>query len=382
MTWPSFEAWRKDAEKKAPKLLQLTRDQLMRHDAAGHHHRPLPGQPRSAGQKLKLAYLHEPGEADDGVTLTVPLAMLNQVPANRCEWLVPGLLEEKVTALLRTVPQKHRHRLQPMADSAADFMAQLRGRRVRPGRAAHQGAAALRRGAGVLKLPMESFRPENLNPHCFMNFRVQDEHGRILGQSRNLAELRTQLQATRWPRASSRPASCRPPTRRRRRRAPAQAARKAAAPARPAPPGRSAGFTGWSFGPLPELLEVKVAGREIVGFPALHDDGGSVSLRPYDTPEEAAKVHRGGLARLFALELSAQVKAIEKLPGIRELALQFIGYGNEAELKAQLVTATLERCCLLEPLPGRCRQPSQALPGGQAAHHPGGPGADAPRPAS
>ena len=96
---------------------------------------------------------------------------------------------------------------------------------------------------------------------------------------------------------------------------------------------------------------MKVAGREIVGFPALHDDGASVSLRPYDTPEEAAKVHRGGLARLFALALSAQVKAIEKLPGIRELALQFISYGSEAELKAQLVTATLERCCLLEPLP-------------------------------
>ena len=106
-----------------------------------------------------------------------------------------------------------------------------------------------------------------------------------------------------------------------------------------------------SFGPLPELLEIKVAGREIVGFPALHDDGASVSLRPYDTPEEAAKVHRGGLARLFALALSAQVKAIEKLPGLRELALQFIPYGTEAELKARLVAATVERCCLMEPLP-------------------------------
>ena len=347
----SFEAWRKAAEKKAPKVLQLTRDQLMRHDAEGITTDRFPSSLEVLGQKLKLAYLHEPGEADDGVTLSVPLAMLNQIPANRCEWLVPGLLEEKVTALLRTVPQKHRHRLQPMADSAADFMAKFDAGEFDLDDPLIKALQRFVEERVSLKLPMESFRPENLNLHCFMNFRVQDEHGRILGQSRNLAELRTKFRdqvAARFqsarivPAAKAEPAAPAPKT--------VADAPKAAAPA-PAADKQLAGFTGWTFGPLPELLEVKVAGREIVGFPALHDDGASVSLRPYDTPEEAAKVHRGGLARLFALALSAQVKAIEKLPGIRELALQFISYGSEAELKAQLVTATLERCCLLEPLP-------------------------------
>jgi ATP-dependent helicase HrpA len=130
-----------------------------------------------------------------------------------------------------------------------------------------------------------------------MNFRVQDEHGRIVGQSRNLAELRTKYRdqvAARFQSARIVPADAPAPKkgapRRRRPSAQAPGAPNAAEP-------RLAGFTGWSFGPLPELLEVKVAGREIVGFPALHDDGSSVSLRPYDTPEEAAKVHRGGLAR-------------------------------------------------------------------------------------
>ncbi len=345
----SFEAWRKAAEKKAPKVLQLTRDQLMRHDAEGITTDRFPSSLEVLGQKLKLAYLHEPGEADDGVTLTVPLAMLNQIPASRCEWLVPGLLEEKVTALLRTVPQKHRHRLQPMADSAADFMTKFEAGEFDLDDPLIKALQRFVEERVSLKLPMESFRPENLNPHCFMNFRVQDEHGRILGQSRNLAELRTKFRdqvAARFQSARIVPAA--EPA------APAPKkgadAPKAAAPA-PAADKQLAGFTDWTFGPIPELLEVKVAGREIVGFPALHDDGASVSLRPYDTPEEAAKVHRGGLARLFALALSAQVKAIEKLPGIRELALQFISYGSEAELKAQLVTATLERCCLLEPLP-------------------------------
>ena len=349
----SFEAWRKAAEKKAPKVLQLTRDQLMRHDAEGITTDRFPSSLEVLGQKLKLTYLHEPGEADDGVTLTVPLAMLNQIPANRCEWLVPGLLEEKVTALLRTVPQKHRHRLQPMADSAADFMAKFDAGEFDLDDPLIKALQRFVEERVSLKLPMESFRPENLNPHCFMNFRVQDEHGRILGQSRNLAELRTRFRdqvAARFQSARIVPAA--------KAESPAPAPKKGAEPATakaaaaaPTADKQLAGFTDWTFGPLPELLEVKVAGREIVGFPALHDDGASVSLRPYDTPEEAARVHRGGLARLFALALSAQVKAIEKLPGIRELALQFISYGAEAELKAQLVTATLERCCLLEPLP-------------------------------
>src|SRR5690606_27697391 len=122
-------------------------------------------------------------------------------------------------------------------------------------------------------------------------------------------------------------------------------AKAAATSASAAPPAR-AGFTGWTFGVLPELLEIEVGGRDVIGFPALHDDGDSVSIRPFDTPEEAARVHRRGLARLFALALKEQVKAIDRLPGLRELALHFMSFATEAELKAQLEQATLTRCCL------------------------------------
>jgi ATP-dependent helicase HrpA len=110
-------------------------------------------------------------------------------------------------------------------------------------------------------------------------------------------------------------------------------------------------LTTWSFGKLPELLEVKVGNRTLIGFPALHDDGNSVSLRPFDTEEEATRMHAKGLARLFALTLKDQVKGIERLPALRELALKFLPFGNEAELKAQLVEATLTRTCLLPPWP-------------------------------
>jgi len=375
----SFDTWRKPAEKADPKLLYLTRDQLMRHDAEGVTTDRFPTRFEVLGQKLTLGYLHQPGEADDGVTMSVPLAMINQVPANRCEWLVPGLLEEKVTALLKTVPQKHRHRLQPMADSAAAFMAAFEAGEFDTDEPLLKALQRFVEDRVQLKLPLESFRTENLKPHCFMNFRVIDEHGRMLGQSRNLAELRARFReqvAARFSGAKIGGVLA---------AAMSQAGAEAMpAPVKPAPSGRQAakddgegrragtagrgaearvaterdtaaaslaGFTSWSFGRLPELLEVRVAGRDVIGFPALHDDGDSVSLRPYDTPEEAARIHRRGLARLFALNLKDQVRAIEKLPGLRELALQYMSFGTEAELKARLVEATLTRCCLLAPLP-------------------------------
>ena len=409
-----LEAWRKPAEKAEPKLLHLSREQLMRHDAEGVTTDRFPPTLEVLGQKLKLAYLHQPGEADDGVTLAVPLAMLNQIPANRCEWLVPGLLEEKVAALMKTVPQKHRHRLQPVAESAAAFMAVFEAGEFDTDEPLLKMLQRFVEERVQLKLPLESFRPENLKPHCFMNFRVIDEHGRLMGQSRNLMELRARFReqvAARFSAAkiggalagalsvvgvggagggqgvgaggagvSARGAGSESvagevagrarsgadardaaadvggragagqPGGKGSGKAAGDAAGRSAAPAG-LPAQVLSGFTAWTFGALPELLEVRVAGREVIGFPALHDDGDSVSLRPHDTPEEASRVHRRGLARLFALNLKDQVRAVERLPGLRELALQYMGFGTEAELKARLIEATLGRCCLLEPLP-------------------------------
>ncbi len=409
-----LEAWRKQAEKAEPRLLHLSREQLMRHDAEGVTTDRFPPTLEVLGQKLKLTYLHQPGEADDGVTLAVPLAMLNQIPANRCEWLVPGLLEEKVAALMKTVPQKHRHRLQPVAESAAAFMAVFEAGEFDTDEPLLKMLQRFVEERVQLKLPLESFRPENLKPHCFMNFRVIDEHGRLMGQSRNLMELRARFReqvAARFSAAKiggalagalsvvgvggagggqgvgaggagvsargagsdavagevagrarsgadardaaadvgGRAGAGQPGGKGSGKAAGDPAGRNAAPAELPAPV--LSGFTAWTFGALPELLEVRVAGREVIGFPALHDDGDSVSLRPHDTPEEASRVHRRGLARLFALNLKDQVRAVERLPGLRELALQYMGFGTEAELKARLIEATLGRCCLLEPLP-------------------------------
>jgi len=364
----SFEVWRKQAEKDAPKCLHLRREQLMRHEAEGITTERFPASFEVLGQKLKLTYLHQPGEADDGVTLTVPLAMLNQIPANRCEWLVPGLLEEKVTALLKTVPQRHRHRLQPMAESAASFQAAVEAGEYDRDDPLLRALQRFVEDRVSLKLPVESFRSENLKPHFFMNFRLVDEHGRVLGQSRQLGELRARhgkrvtehfrAATLALPGGGEASAAARPATAGTGAVAGAGTAGRegpggaAAAPEAKGGEASLAGFVAWTFGDLPELLELRVAGRDVVGFPALHDDGDSVSLRPFDTPEEAMRVHRRGLARLFALALKDQVRAVERLPDLRALALAFIPFGTDAELKAQIVAATLMQVCLLDPLPG------------------------------
>jgi ATP-dependent helicase HrpA len=323
ITLAAFDHWRREAEAGNAKLLCLEKEQLMRHEAAGITTDAFPPALAHRGRSFKLGYHHDPGAADDGVTLDLPLAALNQLPANRCEWLVPGLLKEKVLALLKTLQQKYRHRLQPLDEFASNFCDMehdLDEPLVRAlTRAAEEHLA--------MKLPLDAFRTGELRPHLFMNFRLTDEHGGTLAISRNLAELRADY-------------------RDRVEQAYAEAEVKHEAGA-----GDLCGITAWSFGALPELMEVKVGTGTTVGFPALVDMGESVRLTAFDTEEKARAEHRRGMARLFALQLAAQVKAVEKLPGLRELALQFMALGTEKELKEQLVAVTLERTCLMDPLP-------------------------------
>ena len=185
-TLAAFDKWRREAEAREPKLLFLEREQLMRHEAAGITTDAFPPTMEHKSQSWQCAYKHDPGAADDGVTLALPLTTLNRLPATRCEWLVPGLLKEKVVALLKTLPQKYRHRLQPLdafAESFCDMEHNVDEPLVRALTSAVEEKIAL-------KLPLDAFRPGELRPHLSMNFRLLDEHGGTLAMSRNLAELR------------------------------------------------------------------------------------------------------------------------------------------------------------------------------------------------
>jgi ATP-dependent helicase HrpA len=252
--------------------------------------------------------------------MTVPLIALNQVSAGRCEWLVPGLLKEKVQLLAKSLPQKVRHRLGPLPDFAAEFAAaQAPDDTPLP-----QAIARYARETRNVAPPLDGFRLETLPAHLAMNFRVVDEHGRQLGMGRNLAQLRPELG----------------------REAGEQFAALAGAGA------AQTALTDWSFGPLDEIMEVRRGAQRFVGHPALVDRGETVDLEVFDSPDRARSAHRAGLRRLFMVQLKEQARYVEKsLPGMQAMALQYASFGDANELKADLVAAAFDRACLAEPLP-------------------------------
>ena len=328
-----FDKWRREIERNEPKRLFLAREDLMRHEAAGVTTDAFPPHIRLAGIDFALSYHFEPGSPKDGVTMDVPLAQLNQLPAARCEWLVPGLLKEKVIQLIKTLPQKIRSKLVPVPDFAAEFVA------------AHEAANAMApvpqnqsliaalihyilqtRGLNARgwEITPDAFRPDTLPAHFSFNFRLIDEHERQLGQSRDLSELRRE-----WGGKAREEFSERHET-----------------------PTEYATMTDWSCGELPELLEVDIAGQRVIGYPALSDDGEHVSLCVFDTQEEAAATHRAGLLRLFKLQFKEQSKYFEKnLPNLTPMSLIFMPLGSQEELRQQLISLTFERACLGEPWP-------------------------------
>ncbi|MDH4235549.1 MAG: ATP-dependent RNA helicase HrpA, partial [Gallionella sp.] len=185
----AFEHWRKEAERETPKLLYLKKDDLMRHEAAGITTDQFPPQLKIDSVSFALSYNFSPGKNDDGITLTVPLALINQVTPTRCEWLVPGLLADKVQQLLKTLPQRLRRHMVPVPDFAAEFC-----REVQPSNTSLQQALArFIRAQKQIDVPLDTFRLEQLPAHLLMNFRVIDEHGRQLGMSRNFALLHGEL---------------------------------------------------------------------------------------------------------------------------------------------------------------------------------------------
>jgi ATP-dependent helicase HrpA len=349
----SLERFWRAASPEQRRALELTREDLMRHEAAGVTSEAFPRTVKLAGVDCSAEYLHEPGHPRDGVTVTVPLFVLNQVNEERCDWLVPGLLKEKVLALLKTLPQRARSRLVPLP-AAADAI--VEGLAFAQGSLADALLEAVR-ARTELPVPRSDFKPDQLPAHLRMNLRVTDEHGRQLGIGRDVAglkadlggEARSAFQALAAVKRSIDAARAAAPA-----AAPAPAARAAAVPssaaAGEAPPER---HTAWTFGPLPELLELRRGGVAVIGFPAIVDGRDHVRLDVFDEPEVAARTHRAGLARLFTLQLREPLKALDRqLPDAPRLAAAFMAQGVAwDEARAEVVGLAVERAFLAEPLP-------------------------------
>ena len=365
----SFENWYREEIKKQPNLLLLTLDELMRHEAAGITTQSFPKTLRLGGVDCAATYLHEPGDAKDGLTVTVPLFVLNQVNEDRCEWLVPGMLKDKIQALLKTLHQRPRSRLVPLPDSASKMAQALNESAIFGHGSLVDAVLKLVRLATSLDVVRADIKVDMLSPHFFMNFRVVDEHGRQLGHGRNLGALKSELgaqargafQALAGLKLASNAAAV--PTQ---KASPPAAAGQAAAPARTAnapaaaaPAGQR--YTAWTFGELPELLEIQKAGQTLIGYPGLIDVGDAVMIEVFDEPDVAAAKHRAGLRRLFSLQIKDALKYLEKnIPDLQKMAITYLlvgktadgaGGGTIEELREQIVSVALDRAFLLEPLP-------------------------------
>jgi ATP-dependent helicase HrpA len=250
--------------------------------------REFPAHLEVAGHKLRLSYRFVPGDAADGVTLHIPLALVNAVPAARCEWLVPGLLPEKVAELIRGLPKSLRRNFVPAPDFARAF-AQAEAAREEPLAAALAGYLARVTGVGI---GAADFAGSELPAHLSMNFRIHDEKGRTLAESRDLAAMQSE-----WTGAARVAFS---------RRADVELTRE--------------DVDAFDFEEIPDRV---VSPGGLTAFPALVDLGESVALRVFERRDEALAAHRRGVERLLRQALADKIKhARRQLPLKKDVLLR------------------------------------------------------------
>ena len=337
--------------------LCLSKADLMRHEAAGITVDRYPKKMLVGGAELSLTYHFEPGSPKDGVTLVVPLTQLNQVDGRRCEWLVPGMCEEKVLLLLKTLPQKLRRHCVPLPEYAKSFLERkLEQKQFGAGDFLEDLMADVRQERG-LEIKRTDFRPEALPLHCSMNFRLIDEHGRQLEVERNLARLRSEFgesarsafQAIAQETAQTELGIEITQTKQ-------EATRKV----------EQSGYQTWEFGELPETLEIQKGNQTLFGYPALVDRNDFVDLEVFDDLQEARKQHWQGLRRLFILANKDTLKSLQKqLPGLRDLGLLFINIGSVEGLVEQILNLAVERALMSDDLPVTAEQFKQRLQAGK-----------------
>lgn len=380
----SFESWYRRAVQVQPDLLHLTRDALMRHEAAGITSSAFPKTIRLGGVDCLATYLHEPGAPKDGVTVNVPLFVLNQVSEARGEWLVPGMLKEKIQGLLKSLPQRPRSRLVPLPDSATKLAAQLSQPEAFGSGGLTDAVLTAVRSMVAVEVKYSDFKLETLSPHLFMNFCIVDAHGRQLGIGRNLAALKAELGAqargafqalaslklakseaseaiapdleavqakntAHKAGAEIQKSTHQNPLNKTAAVVPgAERTHKVNAPTALA----EQRYTQWTFGALPELMEIQRGAQTLIGFPALIADGDAVKIEVFDEPEVASLQHWAGLRLLFGLQIKDALKYLEKnLPDLQKMSIAYMPLGTLEMLRAQLLDVALERAFLRAPLP-------------------------------
>ncbi|KIO48109.1 ATP-dependent RNA helicase HrpA [Nitrosospira sp. NpAV] len=331
-----FEKWRRQAERDNPRLLYLTREILMRHAANSITGEQYPdsivaeGTDLPDGVALPLAYRFDPGHLLDGVTVTVPLPLLNKLDTARFDRLVPGLIREKITWYLKALPKQIRRHVVPIPEFVTRFLENEDSSIT----ASHPSpllptslADALSRFVQAktrVAVPQDAWRDEEPPPHLLMNYKIVDDAGQELAMSRDLSQLKAQL------------------------------GRAAQLTFSRVDPGERLSIERddvkcWDFGDLPEEIAFTRAGKKLTGYPALSEREGKVAIHLFDTRELARGSMRGGVRQLLRFELKEQLKQLERnLPGLNQAALQLQTLINPGMLKEDMLNAIVDRAFIAD----------------------------------
>ncbi|MEI2615745.1 MAG: ATP-dependent RNA helicase HrpA [Methylotenera sp.] len=313
----SFEKWRTEAEKLNPKLLYLTRDDLMRHGADAITAVQFPEKILLDHVETPLKYRFEPGHVLDGVTATIPLALLNQLNPVQTEWLVPGMLREKLTYLIKALPKTFRRVCVPVPEFVTGFLESVDYQFSTP---ILETLASYIQHKTTLKVSKDDWDLNDIPPHHLMNFSVIDDAGRELAMARDWNALKKQLGSA------------------------AQLTFR-----NTSPDIEKTGLKQWDFGDLPQTLSFERDGLKVVGYPALEDEIESVSVKLFDTEREAVVNLRKGVCRLMRFELKEQMKQLEKsLPNFNQYALTLRGVMSPEDLREDMLLTIADRAFIGE----------------------------------
>ncbi|MFK7958221.1 MAG: ATP-dependent RNA helicase HrpA [Lysobacterales bacterium] len=304
-TTKAFEAWRKDAEEKSPNLLQLTETDVLTCDSTPDISQ-WPNQLTLSGAQFDLEYHFEPGAVNDGVTLLLPLALVNLPKPDALQWLVPGYLLEKVVALIKSLPKVHRRHVVPAPDYARQFVGCIEAK-SREGALTDALAHFLTRATGY-RLSADQFDQAALDQWLIMNVRLMDGE-RVVQEGRDLLAIKDRWETRgreKFLRLSDQQL-------------------------------RHDGAKRWDFGALPLTTELP---GNITAFPALVDQNTSVGVRVFDGAQEATDHHRFGLRRLLTLTLNDKFKYLSRHLGLSpEDYLRYANIGSAKELERDMVFA-------------------------------------------
>lgn len=319
-----FDGWWKKAAKENPELLNFEREMLFRGDASHVTDLDYPNFWHQGNLKLKLSYQFEPGEDNDGVTVHVPLAILNQVKPDGFDWQIPGLRHELVVALIKSLPKPLRRNFVPAPNYADAFLA-----RVTPLEMPLLDALEkeLKRMTGVT-LIREDWKLEQIPDHLKITYRAVDHHNRKLRESKDIYGLKDNLKEKVQETLS-------------------QVADDDI---------EQEGLKTWSFGALPERYQQKRGGFEVKAFPALTDNKDSVGIKLFETEEEQHNAMQAGQRRLILLNVPSPIKYLHSnLPNKSKLGLYFNPYGRVLDLIDDCIACGIDK--LIEQKGGLAWQP-------------------------